>query len=62
MSERRFVRGPFGAEVWVDIDRDMDQATFDRQVAAGELTPLEPPTEPVTEPEPAPSRTHTTRK
>ncbi len=43
MSERRFVRGPFGAEVWIDIDRDMDQATFDRLVAVGDLTPIDPP-------------------
>lgn len=43
MGERRFVRGGGGAEVWVDIDRDMDQATFDAMVERGELTPIEEP-------------------
>lgn len=40
-SGRRLVRNRSGLEVHVDIDRDMDEATFDRMVAAGDLTPVE---------------------
>ena len=48
MSARHFVRGPFGAEVWVDIDVDMDQRTFDAMVERGELTVLDKPKAPAT--------------
>lgn len=40
-ADRRHVRGRGGAEVWVDIDRDMDEATFDAMVKRGDLTPIE---------------------
>lgn len=50
MSERRLVRGNGGAEVWVDIDRDMDQATFDAMVDRGELTPIDAPKKPTAKP------------
>lgn len=42
-AERRLVKNRSGLEVYVDLDRDMDEATFDRLVAAGDLTPVEKP-------------------
>lgn len=44
MGDRRvLVRNTSGLEVPVDIGRDMDEATFDRMVANGELTPVPAP-------------------
>ena len=42
-GERRKVRGLGGNVVWVDIDRDMDQRTFDAMVERGDLTVLDEP-------------------
>jgi hypothetical protein len=38
---RRIVTNRSGLEVPVDIGRDMDEATFNRMVASGDLTPVE---------------------
>ena len=43
MADRRLVKNRSGLEVFVDIDRDMDEATFDSLVKAGDLTPVEKP-------------------
>lgn len=42
-GERRLVTNRSGLEVWIDIDRDMDERTFDRLVGTGDLTPVEQP-------------------
>lgn len=39
-GDRRLVANRSGLEVQVDIGRDMDEATFDRMVEAGDLTPV----------------------
>ena len=41
MADRRLVKNRSGLEVFVDIDRDMDEATFDAMVERGDLTPVE---------------------
>lgn len=41
MADRRLVKNKSGLEVLVDIDRDMDEATFDAMVKRGDLTPVE---------------------
>lgn len=38
MADRRWVRNRSGLEVPVDIDRDMDEVTFDQMVESGDLT------------------------
>jgi len=40
MADRRLVKNRSGLRVLVDIDRDMDEATFDAMVARGDLTPV----------------------
>jgi len=40
MADRRLVKNRSGLRVLVDIDRDMDEATFDALVERGELTPV----------------------
>ncbi len=39
MSDRRLVRNRSGCLVAIDIDRDMDEPTFDAMVERGDLTP-----------------------
>lgn len=39
MADRRLARNRHGVLVGVDLGRDMDEATFDRLVESGDLTP-----------------------
>ena len=40
MGDRRLAKNRAGLTVAVDIGTDMDEATFDRLVEAGDLTPV----------------------
>jgi hypothetical protein len=44
MGERRWVRGEGGLVVPIDIDRDVDQATFDSKVERGDWEEVADPT------------------
>jgi hypothetical protein len=41
MADRRLVENKSGLRVLVDIDRDMDEATFDAMVKRGDLRPVD---------------------
>lgn len=45
-TEKVWVKGPAGAVVTLVIGVEIDQATFDKRVAAGELTVVDSPEKP----------------
>lgn len=54
MGDRILVRNQSGLESFIDLDRDMDQATLDRLVAIGDLELVDGSAQPAGEPTPTP--------
>lgn len=52
-NDKVWVKGPAGAVVTLVIGVEIDQATFDKRIAAGELTVVNNPSKPAAKKAPA---------